>query len=418
VGREQNQRRVLEPGGYLLVLIRMSSIAVSPTGWLSAPLFRWSIAILAALAAGILVFETLDISIFRRIGMPHEFCYLRDPKLVWLHVVTDALIGAAYVSISLTLGYLVHKASRGIPFHWIFLAFGLFIVSCGVTHFMEVWVIWEPVYWMSGFVKTVTATASVATAVALIPLVPKIFRLIESARESERRRVEIEDLNKELERFNYSVAHDLRAPLRNVVGFAQAVREDYPAQTPPGVLEYVERMEKAAGRMDALISSMLRYATVGRGPLALQPVDVRDVVDDTLGLLASDIAESGAAIVVPEWLPKVQGDPILIREVLQNLIGNSLKFVAPGVRPRVEVSAVRENGNVVLFVTDNGVGIPEYARQKVFELFERGQSPQPGTGIGLAIVQRAMERLMGDVAVEDAPGGRGTRFRMRFRAAD
>ena len=136
------------------------------------PVGRWILAIIGACAAGLVLFEVLGISVLQRVGMPHEICYVQDGRLVWLHIISDLLIGLAYVSISATLAYLVYRSSREIPFNGVFLAFGLFIVSCGMTHFMEVWVIWEPVYWMSGYVKVVTAAASVATAVALFPLVP------------------------------------------------------------------------------------------------------------------------------------------------------------------------------------------------------------------------------------------------------
>lgn len=141
----------------------LSHIVSRPLGWLGTPLFRWSIAIIAAVLAGVFVFEGLNISVFSLVGFPHEYCYLQQPTLVWLHVIADLLIGLAYVSISATLGYLVYRASKDIPFNWVFLAFGLFIISCGFTHFMEVWVIWKPVYWLSGYVKVVTAAASVAT---------------------------------------------------------------------------------------------------------------------------------------------------------------------------------------------------------------------------------------------------------------
>src|SRR6185369_17259987 len=127
-------------------------------------LFRWSAAVALALVGGVLMLQLFDVSVFKRIGLAHEYCYQREPNLIWLHVISDILIGVAYVSISATLAYLVYKASRDIPFNGVFLAFGLFIVSCGMTHFMEVWVVWEPVYWMSGCVKVVTAAASVATA--------------------------------------------------------------------------------------------------------------------------------------------------------------------------------------------------------------------------------------------------------------
>src|SRR4051812_30125412 len=114
--------------------------------------------------------------------LPHEYCYLRDPAMIHLHLWSDLSIGIAYVAISLTLVYMVRKGARDIPFHWMFLAFGLFIIACGGTHFMEVWTLWSPVYWLSGVVKALTAAASVTTALLLPPLVPQALRLVRSAK--------------------------------------------------------------------------------------------------------------------------------------------------------------------------------------------------------------------------------------------
>lgn len=386
--------------------------------WLAAPFFRWSVGIIAAVLFGFLVFEWLDVSVFQRIGMPHETCYLRDPKLVWLHVISDLLIGGAYVSISATLGYLVYKASRDIPFHWVFLAFGLFIVSCGLTHFMEVWVIWDPVYWMSGYVKVLTATASVATAIALVPLVPRIFRLIDAARKSEQRKAEIEQLNEELERFNYSVAHDLRGPLRGIGGFSQALREDCPAELSPEARDHLDRIQASVTKMDALISDLLKYASVGRQQLTLRPVPLGDAVRDTLAFLEGEIRQRKASIIVAPSMPPVVGDPTLLQVVLQNLIGNAMKFVAEGVTPRIHIRAQDEEGATVLItVSDNGIGIPSEDRGRVFRMFERFHRQHEGTGIGLPIVQRAVERMNGTLGVQDGPGGVGSTFWFRLPAA-
>lgn len=108
--------------------------------------------------------------------MPHGYCYLWNPGLVWLHVISDLLISLAYLSIPLTLVYFVRKR-RDVPFHWMFLCFGVFIVACGATHVMEVWNLWHASYWLAGGVKAITAIASIATAIALVPLVPKAMAL-------------------------------------------------------------------------------------------------------------------------------------------------------------------------------------------------------------------------------------------------
>jgi len=385
---------------------------------LTGPLFRWSVGIIGSVVLGIVAFEALDISVFRRIGMAHEYCYLREPKLIWLHVISDVLIGVAYISISGTLAYLVYKASKGIPFHGVFLAFGLFIVSCGLTHFMEVWVIWEPVYWMSGYVKVITAAASVATAVALFPLVPKVFAVIEAARRSEQQKIEIQQLNQELERFNYSVAHDLRGPLRGISGFGQALREDCGDELSATAKDYLDRMQTSVQKMDGLISDLLTYASIGRQELKLRRVELAEVLRGTLALMDGEIAASKALVMVPADSPAVQGDPTLLQVVFQNLLGNAIKFVAPGVIPRVEVSWTTSiDGRVAVSITDNGIGIPEEARSRIFGMFERFHVDHEGTGIGLPIVHRAIERMNGTIRVTDAPAGSGTRFVVEFPVA-
>lgn len=378
--------------------------------WFSRPFFRSSLAIFGAVACGVIAFEALGIPVLGRIGMPHEFCYLRDPKLVWLHVTTDLLIGVAYVSISLTLAFLVYRSSRNIPFNWVFLAFGLFIVSCGMTHFMEVWVIWDSVYWLSGYVKAVTAAASVATALALFPLLPKVFAFISEARKSDQRRAQIEQLNQELERFNYSVAHDLRAPLRGISGFGQALEEDCGAELSPQAKDYVRRMRTSAQRMDALITDLLRYATVGRQELLLRPVDTEAAVQAVIALLQGESRERRAEITVAAPLPAVRGDDTLLQVVLQNLISNALKFVAPDVPPRITISHEWRGDRVVVNIDDNGVGIPPEGQERVFRIFERFHPQYPGTGIGLPIVHRALERMGGRVGFMPRADGTGTRF--------
>jgi PAS domain S-box-containing protein len=117
--------------------------------------------------------------------LPHLYCYLGNTRLIWLHVTSDLLIGLSYVAISSTLAYLVWRERQSIPFSWMFIAFGAFIIACGFTHFMEVLVIWKPVYWLSGAVKMVTALASLATAIVLPTLVPKIRKLATSTQSSE-----------------------------------------------------------------------------------------------------------------------------------------------------------------------------------------------------------------------------------------
>src|SRR5205823_14956944 len=142
---------------------------------LSNPL-RFGLSLLAMAGAASFIAPQFWRKLFSTQGfLPHGHCYFWRPEVVWLHVGSSDLIGLSYVAISATLACLVHKGRREIPFHWMILGFGLFIVACGGTHFMEVWTLWQPRYWLSGDIKLITAAVSLATACSLPPLVPKVL---------------------------------------------------------------------------------------------------------------------------------------------------------------------------------------------------------------------------------------------------
>ena len=137
------------------------------------------------LTALLATWSKLRMQVFADGYMPHFYCYLGSRGLVWSHVLTDSLIGISYLAISITLAHLVYRGRRAMPFHWMFLAFGLFIVACGLTHFMEVVTVWDPMYVLSAIIKGFTAMASVATAVALPFIVPQILLMVHKAKESD-----------------------------------------------------------------------------------------------------------------------------------------------------------------------------------------------------------------------------------------
>jgi signal transduction histidine kinase len=393
-----------------------------PIGKLLAnPFLKYGLLICLMVLSVMTVFPEMLGNLFRADQfMPHATCYLRNPRIILLHVTSDLLIGLAYVSISTTLAYLVHKASRDIPFHWMFLAFGLFIITCGFTHFMEVWTVWRAVYWLAGYVKLICAVASVATAIALYPLVPKIFALIQAVRLSEARRLELQSANRELEAFAYSVSHDLRAPLRGVQGMAQALSEDYGNRLEPEARQYVERIVGASKRMDMLVRDLLEYSRVSRSAVELKPVELKTVLDEAQAIVSADAEQSGAVLQVDlNTMPVVLANHTLLRQVLVNLLSNAIKFVSPGTKPMVQIAVHQATRTVRLSVTDNGIGIaPEY-QGKVFRIFERLHSIQeyPGTGIGLAIVQKAMSQMKGEVGLESATG-KGSCFWIQLPKAD
>jgi signal transduction histidine kinase len=167
-----------------------------------------SFAAVGASAAAFIVAQGSARNLLSTQFLPHTFCYLNDRKLIALHFGSDAVIWLSYVSIALTLAYLVRRTRREIPYSWMFLAFGTFIIACGFTHFMEMVVLWKPLYWLAGDIKLVTALASVVTAIALPPLVPQVQAMIRSAHVSEARGLQLERANEELRHLS---AHALSA---------------------------------------------------------------------------------------------------------------------------------------------------------------------------------------------------------------
>lgn len=225
------------------------------------------------------------------------------------------------------------------------------------------------------------------------------------------RTAELAETNAELEAFSYSVSHDLRAPLRAVQGLAQALQEDYADKLDALGHEYAQRLITAAERMDGLILDLLAYSRLTRAQLKPEAVDLGVVVQYARDQLSADIKKYGATVKVKKPLPTVTAHPATLTQVLANLIANALKFVAPAVKPAIAIRAERNAGNVRLWVEDNGIGIEPEHQERIFRVFERlhGMETYPGTGIGLAIVRKGIERMDGAVGVESTLG-QGSRF--------
>lgn len=216
--------------------------------------------------------------------------------------------------------------------------------------------------------------------------------------------------NQELQQFAYIASHDLREPLRAVVGYLQLLQKRYGDQLHAEAHRFIERALAATFRMDNLTRDLLAYSRVNTRGQPLQPVDCEYVLEQTLANLQVAIQESGAK-VTHDPLPKVQADPSQLGQVFQNLIGNALKFRREEA-PHVHIGAERNGTHWRFFVKDNGIGIdPQYA-ERIFVIFQRLHSRQKyeGTGIGLAICKRIVERHGGRIWVESEPGKGSTFF--------
>jgi len=218
-------------------------------------------------------------------------------------------------------------------------------------------------------------------------------------------------INAELQAFSFSVSHDLRAPLRAMQGFSQALLEDYGDRLDEPGRAYARRIAEAASRMDVLIQDILTYSRLSTKEFQPETIDLQSVLERVLDQMAPEIEAREAQVTVVPPLPPVVGQAAILSQVLENLVSNALKFVGPGVRPRVRVWAERSEGKTCLWVEDNGIGIAPEHHDRIFQVFERlhGVESYPGTGIGLAIVRRGIERMGGAVRLESSLG-EGSRF--------
>jgi PAS domain S-box-containing protein len=229
------------------------------------------------------------------------------------------------------------------------------------------------------------------------------------------RTAQLEETNQELEAFTYSVSHDLRAPLRTMQGFAQALLEDCGEQLEDFCRIYVDSIIGDAIQMNELITDLLNYSHLTRAQISLTPIALEEVIEEALKQLTAQIAEKQAQIRVAAPLPQVMAHRSTLIQVIANLISNAIKFTAPNTRPEIDIFATIERQDkqqqIRLWIVDNGIGIAPEHQERIFRVFERlhGNEIYPGTGIGLAIVRKGLERMGGRVGMESQLG-QGSRF--------
>lgn len=392
------------------------------------------------------------------------------PALMMVMALSNALIGVSYASIPFFLIIFLRKR-RDMPFTWIFFLFGLFILACGTTHIVHVIGLWWPVNWWQATVDTICAFVSVATAIALWPVLPKLLsipsptqlrivnealvkekeKLIHTQKELQKaydeieirverrtndlmvankmlqeeiqerkkametinelnislenrvlaRTAQLEESNKELESFSYSVSHDLRAPLRHISGFADMMFKDSNEQLTDQSKHYLNIINDSAKKMGVLIDDLLNFSRTGRMELKKTVFNMRRVVLDT-----KDIIEASISNRLIHWdiahMPDVFADYNLMQMVWMNLIDNAVKYTKTKDEAQIEISFVENENDFVFCIRDNGVGFNMKYAQKLFGVFQRMHSKNEfeGTGIGLANVRRIISKHDGRIWAE------------------
>ena len=253
---------------------------------------------------------------------------------------------------------------------------------------------------LSIFVQDVTATRA------------HVEQLERQVRE---RTAALQGLVSDLEAFSYTLVHDMRAPLRSISSFAELLAIDHTSQLDDEGRSYLERIRKAAARMDRLIIAIMNYSQLDRQKPELSPVDLHQLVQE---IMESDpgFQHDKADIGIVGVLPFVRGNESLLSQCFVNLLHNAIKFVAPGVKPRIRISAQVEGDIARVDVTDNGIGIAPDAAERIFEPFRREHPGYDGTGIGLAIVRKVVACMEGRVGIEPA-AGQGSRFWIELKLA-
>lgn len=229
----------------------------------------------------------------------------------------------------------------------------------------------------------------------------------------------LQETTDQLNAFCYSVAHDLQAPLRAQAGMARLLLEECGAALGPTGTDYVQRIAEAAGRQSELVQDLLAHLSVSRADLPLEALSLAKSIAEACADFKQQIKRLQGVIQVEPTPAKVLANSASLHLVLTNLLSNALKFVASGIRPQVRLWTEPHDGFVRLWVADNGIGIDPKYMGKLFGVFQRLHPSQqyPGTGIGLAIVKRAVERMGGKVGVDSDPA-KGSRFWVELKAAN
>ncbi len=373
--------------------------------------------------------------------VPRRVCMFEQPDVIWTHVVSDVLITAAYFSIPFALVYFYRKRTD-LAFNWVFILFAVFIFACGLTHVFQVMAVWEPYYRLEGWVKVVTAIASVGTASVLWPLIPKALALPspamlraeiaerlkteEALRKShdqleqrvKERTAELEELNRIKDDFLATLSHELRTPLNAILGWAQLLSmQPHDEEKHREAMQVIERNAKAQARLIADLLDMQRIIS-GKLYLDVRTTDLTEVVTSAVQVVRPSAEARTVSLETHfgEGLRPVWGDPDRLQQLVWNLLANAIKFTPSGGWVRVELIA--EQTQMVIRVSDNGQGIAPDALRHVFEKFRQADQSTTrkygGLGLGLAIVRHIAELHGGSVHAQSPGPGQGTTFTARL----
>jgi two-component sensor histidine kinase len=319
--------------------------------------------------------------------LPHAYCYLKNPALVWTHAIADSLIAISYIAISITLGHLGYKGRRDIPYHWMFLAFGLFILGCGGTHLVEVVTVWVPVYVLAAAVKVFTAAVSLTTAAVLPFTVPHVFDLIQQAKATQQRTAELRASEERKDALLQEVHHRVKNNLAVICSlfYLESIHS-----SDEDTAEMLRDMENRVHSMALVHESLYGAENLARIDFAAYA-----------RTLAEDILASHGSPAVPVRL-KTELEPVTMGAdlavpcglILNELISNAFKHGFPeGTKGEIKLTLHGTGGRYTLRVQDSGVGVPA------------GMDLKTNQSLGLKLVRLLTQQIRGSFElVRSDPG--------------
>ncbi len=380
--------------------------------------------------------------------MPHGHCFLWQPDIMWLHILSDVVISASYYSIPFALVYFARKRPD-MPFRLLFLLFSLFILLCGTTHIFSIWVLWYPDYGPEGLIKALTAIVSLVTAILIWKLMPQLLtvpspiqlqKLNAELRQNQeiieqrvnQRTLQLAEANQKLEEstrfaekantakseFLANMSHEIRTPMNAVIGIAHILSISTPLTAKQQ--ECIKTLQFSADSLLALINDLLDISKIESETITLDhiPFGLEQLITEAVTIMSVKAQQGGIMLSMQydaELAGQFVGDPMRIRQVLLNLVSNAVKFTERGsvtIDVRGEKNA-DDNMQAIITVSDTGVGIPADKQQSVFNKFSQAGTviarKYGGTGLGLAI-SKALVELMGGCIWVESEVGKGSRF--------
>lgn len=364
-------------------------------------------------------------TLFSNDFMPHGMCYMWRPELLWLHVISDALIFLSYVSIPITLLYILH-IRKDLIFSKVMALFGAFVLLCGITHMMAVWNVWHGAYWLSGTLKAFAAIVSVATAYMLWKLVPTLkniptveklqievgkrqaveSRLHEKAKIQAVESKQLSKLNEELEAYAYASSHDLKSPLRGIRQLASWIEEDLKAQgieLPDDCREHFDLMQSRISRMENLLEDLLEYSKAGHVSGELKEINVKALCLELFELL--NINSEISLHINDDNITEFRTFKAPLALIIRNLFDNAIKHNDKKIG-NIWVTVTEQENYFEFSVKDDGRGVNHKDFKKITKIFStlKARDEVEGSGVGLALIKKIILKFEGTLNFSCAEG--------------